>query len=102
MTEITSDGLKAPAPRLFIVHAVEDERFVQGFLLPAVGLSQEEVLLSTKLELGASIVAEIARGAVSPVTVVVMSPSFLACPWATFANELAMLQRSRELARVYS
>lgn len=92
MTEITSDGLKAPAPRLFIVHAVEDERFVHGFLLPAVGLAEEEVLLSTKLELGASIVAEIARGAVSPVTVVVMSPSFLECPWATFANELATHQ----------
>ena len=92
MTEITNERPQVPAPRLFVVHAAEDERFVQGFLVPAVGLAKEEVLLSTKLEPGASIVKEIARGAVSSVTVVVMSPSFLACPWARFANELATHQ----------
>ncbi len=60
MTELTSHGLKAPSPRLFIVHASEDEWFVKGFLLPAVGLSKEEVLFSTKLSLGSPIVADIA------------------------------------------
>lgn len=92
MTKLTSEGLKTPSPRLFIVHAAEDEWFVSGFLVPSVGLPKEEVLLSTKLELGAPIVEAIASGALSPVTVVVMSPSFLECPWATFANQLATHQ----------
>ena len=87
----------APRPserhvRLFVVYAVEDKEFVEGFLLPAVGLDEEEVLRSTRLEPGAPIVEEIARGALSPVTVVVVSPSFLASPSAKFASQLAMHQ----------
>jgi hypothetical protein len=42
--------------RLFVVNAPEDEAFVSGFLLPAVGLAEAEVLLSTRLELGAPVV----------------------------------------------
>jgi hypothetical protein len=49
-------------------------------------------LVSSKLELGAVIVNEIERGALSPVTVVVVSPAFLSSPWARFANQLAMHQ----------
>jgi WD40 repeat protein len=75
--------------RLFVVYAAEDNEFVEGFLLPAVGLDEEAVLRSTRLDPGAPIVEEIARGALSPVTVLVMSPSFLASPWANLANQLA-------------
>lgn len=50
------------------------------------------MLVSSKLELGAVVVNEIERGALSPVTVVVVSPAFLASPWSRFANELAMHQ----------
>jgi len=78
--------------RLFVVHAPEDTWFVEGFLLEALRLPEGEVLLSSKLELGAVIVNEIERGAVSPVTVVVVSPAFLASPWAWFVNHLAMHQ----------
>jgi len=78
--------------RLFIVHAPADAWFVEGFLLEALHLSESEVLVSSKLELGAVIVDEIERGALSPVTVVVVSPAFLASPWARFANQLAMHQ----------
>jgi len=78
--------------RLFIVHAPADAWFVEGFLLEALHLSEREVLVSSKLELGAVIVNEIERGALSPVTVVVVSPAFLASPWAKFANQLAAHQ----------
>ncbi|HMG56555.1 MAG TPA: TIR domain-containing protein, partial [Kofleriaceae bacterium] len=76
-------------PRLFVVHAADDAWFVDGFLLPALGLAEAEVLVSSKLEPGAAIAGEIERGALSPVTVVVVSPAFLASPWAQLANQLA-------------
>src|SRR6185369_500017 len=69
------------SPRLFIVHAPEDAWFVDGFLLEAMRLPEGDVLISSKLELGAVIVHEIERGALSPVTVVVVSPAFRASPW---------------------
>jgi len=77
------------AVRLFVVHAPEDAWFVDGFLVPALGLPARDVLLSSRLEPGAPIVAEIARGARSPLTVVVASPAFLASTWARFAEQLA-------------
>lgn len=55
-------------PRLFVVHAAEDAWFVDGFLLPALGLPDGEVLVSGKLDPGAEIAGEIERGALSPVT----------------------------------
>ena len=63
--------------RLFVVHAPEDASFVEGFLLKALSLPEDEVLVSSKLEPGAVIVNEIERGALSPVTVVVVSSAFL-------------------------
>jgi len=74
------------------VHAPEDVSFIKGFLLKALSLPEGEVLVSTELELGAVVVQEIARGALSPVTVVVVSPAFLASPWAQFASDLATHQ----------
>jgi len=81
----------APATgvRLFIVHAPEDAWFVDGFLLTAVGLPDAEVLVSSTLEPGAAIASEIERGALSPTTVAVMSPAFVASPWAQLVNQLA-------------
>ena len=79
--------------RLFVVHAPEDAWFVEGFLLEALRLPEGDVLVSSQLEPGAVIVNEIERGALSPVAVVVVvSPAFLASPWAQFANQLAMHQ----------
>src|ERR1041384_8594727 len=58
-------GVHGPAPdtglRLFVVHAPEDTWFVEGFLLAALGLPNGDVLVSSKLELGAVIVQEIGR-----------------------------------------
>lgn len=75
--------------RVFVVYAPEDTWFVEGFLLQALGIPEDDVLMSSKLELGAPIVKAIERGALCPVTVVVMSPAFLVSPWAQFAYELA-------------
>jgi WD40 repeat protein len=76
-------------PRLFVVHAADDAWFVDGFLLPALGLPDGEVRVSSRLDPGAEIAGELERGALSPVTVVVLSPAFLASPWAALANQLA-------------
>jgi hypothetical protein len=78
--------------RLFVVHAPEDGWFVEGFLLEALRLPEDEVLVSSKLEPGAVIVREIERGALSLVTVAVVSPAFLVSPWAQFAHQLVMHQ----------
>ena len=67
------------------MHAPEDTWFVEGFLLKVLRLPEGEVLVSSKLEPGAVIVCEIERGALSPVTVAVVSPAFLGSPWAQFA-----------------
>jgi WD40 repeat protein len=79
----------AGAPQLFVVHAPEDSAFVYGFLLDALNLPADEVLVSSQLEPGAVIVDEIARGATSPLTVAVVSPAFKDSPWAQFASQLA-------------
>jgi len=75
----SAPGLHGPAPaasvRLFVVHAPDDAWFVEGFLLEALRLPEGEVLVSSKLEPGAVIVNEIERGALSPVTIVVVSPA---------------------------
>ena len=78
--------------RVFVVHAPEDAWFVEGFLIEALSLRESEVLISSKLDLGAVVVNEIERGALSPVTLVVLSPAFLASPWAQFASRLATHQ----------
>ena len=87
---VVQDPARGAGLRVFIVHAPEDAWFVEGFLVRALNLPAGEVLLSSKLAPGAVIVDEIARGAASPVTVVVVSPGFLASPWAQFANQLAL------------
>ena len=78
--------------QLFIVHAPADAWFVEGFLLEALRLFKGEVLVSSQFEPGSVIVKEIERGALCPVTVVVVSRAFLASPWAQFAHQLAMHQ----------
>src|SRR5689334_2625449 len=76
--------------RVFVAHAADDNAFVQGYLVRALGLAEDTVMLSSRLAVGAWIVEEIARGALSPATIVVLSPAFLASPWAAFAERLAL------------
>lgn len=94
--------MSSPAPELdlFIVHAAADAAFVRGYLLPALELPRERVLLVDELPLGGLVISEIDRGvSCSRYTVAVLSPAYLADRWADFGAELAS-HLSRPDARV--
>jgi hypothetical protein len=70
---------------VFVVHAdaAADEAFVNGYLLPMLGLAPERVLRRQTLELGQSITEEIERGVRSSrVTIVVLSAAYMDGPLA--------------------
>ena len=74
---------------LFVVHADADAPFVRGHLLPAVGLAPGRVLLSSEPALGELKVTEIERGVRSSrLTVVVLTPAYMADCWAVFGEQL--------------
>ena len=96
MTLATLTGKPSQAPTspfcydVFVVHAAADAAFVQGYLIPALDLPPERVLVPTTFELGRSIVTEIERGVRSSrVTLVVLSPACLADDWAVFGEQIA-------------
>lgn len=86
--------------RLFVVSAIEDEGFVDGFLLKELALPKEEVMVSTRPGIGQIILEELERGALSKLTVVVLSPAFRASAWAQFAGKLAMHQSVEATSKV--
>ena len=98
---------RAPDPAyafdLFVVSAAADREFVHGYLLPALNLPVERVLLLDGLAAGAPGVAEIDRGVTtSRFTVAVLSPAYLADRWAVFGEQLAAaldVDSPREIAR---
>jgi WD40 repeat protein len=75
---------------VFVVHAAADDAFVNGYLLPALRLPIERVLVPRTLELGKFIISEIERGVRSSrVTLVVLSPACRADDWAVFGEQIA-------------
>ncbi len=77
---------------VFVVHAdaPADEAFVNGYLVPNLGLPPERVLRLQTLELGQRITEEIERGVRSSrVTLVVLSVAFMEDQWAAFGEQLA-------------
>jgi conflict system STAND superfamily ATPase/TIR domain-containing protein len=75
-----------------MVHAdvAADKAFVNGYLLPNLGLAPERVLRLQTLELGHVITEEIERGVRSSrVTLVVLSAAYLEDHWAAFGEQLA-------------
>jgi hypothetical protein len=75
---------------VFVVHAAADESFVQGYLLPELGLPPERVLVPRTLMVGRPLIEEIERGVRSSrVTLVVLSPAYMVDQWATFGEQLA-------------
>ncbi len=75
---------------VFVVHAAADESFVQGYLLPELGLAPERVLVPKKLRPGRLIIGEIERGVRSSrLTIVVLSSAYMADHWAVFGEQLA-------------
>jgi WD40 repeat protein len=87
------DASRDPAVRqfdLFVVHAADGDEFVRGYLLPALNLPPDRVLLVDELRPGAPFVSEIERGVSrSRFTVVVLSPAYLADQWAVLGAQLA-------------
>lgn len=76
---------------LFVIHAKEDEWFVNDHLLPSLGVPRQHVLLSSRLPLGEVKLRELGRGATSLITVAVLSPAFARTPLARFAGDLAAM-----------
>ena len=75
---------------LFVIHAEDDRDFVRGYLLPALNLPAQRVLLSDDFDLGAGLIAEIERGVSSSrCTVAVLSPAYLQDRWAVYGEQLA-------------
>lgn len=75
---------------VFVVHAAADEAFVQGYLLPELGLAPERILVPKKLRPGRPIIGEIERGVCSSrVTTVVLSSAYMTDHWAVFGEQLA-------------
>ncbi len=82
---------------LFISCTRADLEWVQGFLLPALGLPPERVICNqgrvagaTAFQLGAPIPAEFERAVTaSRFTLLILSPAYLADEWAQFSEQLA-------------
>jgi WD40 repeat protein len=75
---------------LFVVSATADLSFVQGYLLPEVNVVPERTRLVSELPLGGSQVeAIVAAIHASRLSVVVLSPAYLADRWAAFGEQLA-------------
>jgi hypothetical protein len=79
----------APAYDLFVSHAEADRAWVEGALLPALGLPRERVITPDAFALGAPVVDEYVRAVTqSRYTLLVLSPAFLADAWASLGEQL--------------
>jgi formylglycine-generating enzyme required for sulfatase activity len=96
--EVCSESSSAaPEHDLFVIYADADSAFVREYLLPALELPRERVLLIDELPLGGLVVQEIDRGVSrSRYTVAVLSPAYLEDRWADFGVELASHLSRRE------
>jgi WD40 repeat protein len=81
---------------VFLSFAEGDRDWVEGYLLPALGLPKERVIASQQtkhsesFQLGASVVNEFERAVTSsPYTLLVLSRAYLADQWTTFGEQLA-------------
>jgi hypothetical protein len=75
---------------LFISYAEADRAWVQGFLLPTLGLPEEHTITPQDFRLGAARVDEFEQAVTSSrYTVLVLSPAYLADEWSMFGEQLA-------------
>src|SRR5262245_43784487 len=75
---------------LFVVHADDDTWFVRGYLLPALGLPDGPVILSSELPVPGFVEHMIERAVQrSRLTLAVLSPAYLRDRWAGFAELLS-------------
>ena len=77
-------------PELFVAYAESDTEWVNGFLLPEVGLDRQSVLTPQDFRPGAALVTELERAVeTARFTVLVLSPAFGMSQWSAFAELLA-------------
>ena len=79
-----------PVHDLFVSYATEDAAWVEGYLLPGLGLPPERVHTHRDFEPGRPLVDEYARAVEhSHHTLLVLSPAFVADKWARLVKDLA-------------
>jgi len=75
---------------LFVAYAKDDEAWVLGYLLPALGLPETRVLTTGRFRPGASRAAELERAVTaSRYTALVLSPAYSSDAWNALTTELA-------------
>src|SRR4051794_172505 len=90
MTAVDARTRAHSQPELFLAYAEKDRDWVEGFLLPEVGLDRQLVLTPQEFEPGAVVIEEFERAVqTARFTVLVLSPAFRTSPWAAFAELLA-------------
>ena len=83
-------GATDPLLDLFVVHSDADAAWVDGYLLPALGLPPQRVATSQRLPLGLPKVSAFDDLlAQSRITVLVLTPALLDEAWTTFGEQLA-------------
>jgi Sulfatase-modifying factor enzyme 1/TIR domain len=89
-TAINARNRAHASPELFLAYAESDRDWVDGFLLPEVGLDRQSVLTPQDFEVGAVVIQEFERAVLTArFTVLVLSPAFHMSPWSEFAELLA-------------
>jgi formylglycine-generating enzyme required for sulfatase activity len=90
MTAVDARTRAHAQPELFLAYAERDRDWVDGFLLPEVGLDRQSVLTPQEFEAGAVVIQEFERAVqTARFTVLVLSPAFQTSPWSVFAELLA-------------
>src|SRR6476619_1384100 len=89
-TAIDARNRAHASPELFLAYAESDRDWVDGFLLPEVGLDRQSVLTPQEFEAGAVVIQEFERAVqTARFTVLVSSRAFQMSPWSEFAELLA-------------
>ena len=74
---------------LFVVHAIDDRAWVEGYLRPALGLEPDRTITPREFNPTATVPAEFERTVTSSrFTLLVLSPAFLTDEWARFSEQL--------------
>jgi TIR domain len=84
------DSRPKPQYDLFVMHAEADHDWVQGYLLPELGLPQQSIVTPQSFTPGAPIVRQVERAVFGArFTAIVLSAAFLADDWSAFGELLA-------------
>ena len=75
---------------LFLSYASADHAWVQGYLIPALGVPRERLITHDDFRLGAPRVNEIERAVTtSRYSILILSPAYLADEWSNLSEQLA-------------